>query len=85
MADTEKINRLKTILRESDIPFFSDGELAEQLDRAGGDINLAVYYCAIIKAENSAITVSGLSVADSADYWLRLAASYRPSMTTIAG
>lgn len=78
------LGQLKTNLRESQVPFFGDEELQSQLDRAGGDVDLATYNCLIIKAEECSLSVSGLSIADSSAYWLRLAAMYRPNFTATA-
>ena len=79
----EMIAELKTILREKDVPFFEDEDLISQLERAGNDVNLAAYHCLIIKAEECSLNVSGLSLADSSTYWLRLASMYRPNCTTV--
>lgn len=82
---TATVDKLKSILREAEIPFFSDAELEDQIEIADGDLETAAYNCAILKAENCALSVSGLSIADSSDYWLRVAAMYRPIKTTIVG
>ncbi|MBC5689779.1 hypothetical protein H8S37_12710 [Mediterraneibacter sp. NSJ-55] len=83
-GSNEQLKQLKINLRETQVPFFEDEELQSQLDRAGGDIELATYNCLIIKAEECSLSVSGLSIADSSAYWLRLAAMYRPNCTTTA-
>jgi len=75
----EPLDELKLLCREKQVPFFDDEELQYQLERAGGDVNLAAYHCLIIKAENSTVQVSGLTLADTHTYWLRLASSVRPS------
>lgn len=75
----DPIEELKMLLREAQYPFFDSAELHFQLDRAGGDVNLAAYRCLLIKAENCQVQVSGLSLADTSKYWIRLAASVRPS------
>lgn len=77
------IAQLKGILRESEVPFFDDAELELQLSMADNDVDTAAYRCCIIKAEHCSLSISGLSLADSADYWLRLAQMYRPCCTTI--
>lgn len=79
----EPIDELKMLCREKQVPFFDDEELQYQLDRANGDVNLAAYRCLIIKAENSTVQVSGLTLADTHTYWLRLASSVRPSGSCI--
>ena len=80
----KKLEQLQMNLRESQVPFFNDQELQHQLERANGDIDLATYNCLLIKAEECSLSVSGLSIADSSGYWLRLAAMYRPNCTTTA-
>lgn len=69
---------LKIVLRESDIPFFTDEELAFHLRENNGDYNLTAYRCLLIKAEDTTLHVSGLTTADSSKYFRRLAAQYRP-------
>ena len=75
----EPIDELRLLCREDQVPFFEETELWYQLERAGGDVNLAAYRCLIIKAENCTVQVSGLTLPDTSAYWLRLAASVRPS------
>lgn len=81
---SERLKELKQNLREKQVPFFEDDELEHQLERAGNDVELASYNCLIIKAEECSLNVSGLSLADSSAYWLRLASLYRPNCTTVA-
>lgn len=73
-----QLEELKLILREEDIPFFSENELEFYLNKNNGDLNTAAYECLIIKAENTQLNISGLTAADSSKYFLRLAANYRP-------
>ena len=75
MSDLEE---LKLILREKDIPFFEDSELEYYLGQYGS-VNNAAYHCLLIKAENTALSVSGLNTADSSEYFRRLAGRYRPN------
>ena len=69
---------LKTILREADIPFFTDEQLQFYLGENNGDYQATAYQCLLIKAEDTTLSVSGLSAADSSKYFRRLAARYRP-------
>ena len=78
-----KLGELKMILREREVPFFEDSELEFQLSRAGNNVERAAYACLLIKAENSTLQVSGLSLADTSAYWRRLANLYRPSNSGI--
>jgi len=69
---------LKIVLRESDIPFFTDEQLEFYLRENNGDYQLTAYQCLLIKAEDTTLSVSGLSAADSSKYFRRLASRYRP-------
>ena len=69
---------LKIVLRESDIPFFDDEQLEFYLRENNGDYRATAYQCLLIKAEDTTLSVSGLSAADSSKYFRRLASKYRP-------
>lgn len=73
------IEDLKIVLRESDVPFFTDEELNFYLKQNNGDFNLTAYRCLILKSQDTTLSISGLSAADSSRYFLRLASQYRPS------
>ena len=73
------LEEMKLLLREEDIPFFSDKELEFYLAKNNNDMNATLYECFNIKAENTTLNISGLSVADSSKYFRRLAAKYRPN------
>lgn len=73
------MDELKIVLREDDVPFFSDEQLAFYLQENGGDYNKTAYQCLLIKAENTSLQISGLTAADSSKYFRRLAARYRPN------
>ena len=72
------LSNLKLILREGDIPFFTDEQLNFYLDQNGGDVKRAAYQCLLVKAEDTTLSVSGLSTADTSKYFRRLASQYRP-------
>lgn len=72
------LSNLKLILRESDIPFFTDEQLNFYLEQNGGDVRGAAYQCLLVKAEDTTLSVSGLSTADTSKYFRRLASQYRP-------
>lgn len=74
----EVLDRLKTVLRERDIPFFSDEDLTFYLEKNGNDFNRTAYECLIVKSEDSTVQISGLTTADTSKYFLRLASRYRP-------
>lgn len=69
---------LKIVLREADIPFFSDAQLEFYLRENNGDYQATAYQCLLIKAEDTTLSVSGLNAADSSKYFRRLASKYRP-------
>lgn len=79
MADEKTLDTLKTLLREDAVPFFTDDELQFYLDQNGGDVRATAYRCLCIKAEDTTLTVSGLTTADSSTYFRRLANMYRPN------
>lgn len=77
------IDHLKTLIRERDIPFFTDEDLEFYLAENNGDVYAAAYQCLTIKAENTQLQLSGLTMADTSSYFRRLAAQYRPSNSGI--
>lgn len=70
---------LKIVLREEDVPFFTDKQLEFYLRENNGDYRATAHQCLLIKAENTTLSVSGLSAGDSSKYFRRLAAKYRPN------
>ena len=72
------IEDLKIVLREQHVPFFSDEELQFYLSENGGDYEQTAYQCLLIKAEDTTLTISGLTTADTSAYFRRLAGRYRP-------
>ena len=76
------LDKLKLILREKDLPCFSDEELQFILE-SSGSFDMAVYSALILKAENTQISLQGYSVNDTHSYFLRLAALYRPTNTGV--
>lgn len=73
------VERMKIILREDDVPFFSDDKLAFYLEENDGDVNAAIYQCLLVKAENTSLSISGLNAPDTSTYFRRLAVKYRPN------
>lgn len=72
------LDDLKIVLREREIPFFTDEELQFYVAQNGGNYDAAAYQCLIIKSEDTTLSISGLSAADSSRYFKRLASKYRP-------
>ena len=81
--NNDLLKKLKTGLRESEIPFFTDEELLQIIERNNNDFDACMYDACIIKSENCSVSVSNLSLPDSSAYWLRMAMAYRPSATTV--
>lgn len=79
MLTLNSIDDLKVVLRESEIPFFSDEELQWYVDKFNGNYNRAVYELLIVKSENTKVSISGFDAEDSSSYFRRLANRYRPN------
>lgn len=77
------LSTLKTLLRETDVPYFTDEELLFYLGQNNNDLNATVYHCLLIKAEDTTLSISGLNLPDTANYFRRLASRYRPHNTGI--
>lgn len=78
------LSKIKAILREEDMPMFSDEQISEFV--AGADTpEDALYELLLLKSENTSFSISGLSVAETSDYFRRLAATYRPHNTGSLG
>ena len=82
--DTVVLDRMKFVLRESEMPMFSDEDLAEAYDKAGS-MEDALYELLMLKSENTALQISGLNIQDTSMYFRRLAATYRPHHSGILG
>jgi len=72
------IDDMKVVLREDDIPFFTDAELNFYLTKNKGVFNDAVYECLIVKSESTQLQVAGLVLQDSSSYFRRMADKYKP-------
>lgn len=79
----ETLKRLKIVLREDDIPFFTDEQLSFYLNENNDSFSDTAYQCLLIKAENTTMSIAGMTAADSSAYFRRLAARYRPHNTGI--
>lgn len=77
------IEQIKLIIREKDISYFTDAEIQSYLDINNGDDKKTVYDLLLIKAENTTTNIAGLSVADSSQYFRKLALRYRPTNSKI--
>ena len=84
MDNVAAIDRLKFILRESEMPMFSDDELQNCLN-VSESFEMAVYELLMLKAENTSLQISGLNIQDTSSYFKRLAATYRPHNSGLLG
>lgn len=73
------LDDLRIVLREDDVPFFTNEQLTFYLRENGGDYRKTAYQCLLIKAEDTSLEISGLTTGDSSKYFRRLAARYRPN------
>lgn len=72
------IERVKMEVREEQCPYFDDKDFEYYLEKNAGDVNATIYEMLILKSEDSTISVSGLSTADTSSYFKRLASKYKP-------
>ena len=80
----ETLDRLKFILRESEMPMFTDEELQSYLDNSDS-FELALYELLMLKSENTGLQISGLTIQDTSTYFRRLAQTYRPHNSGVLG
>ena len=79
------ISRIKNILRENDVEYFTDEAIAFYVDENDGDEDAAIYQMLIIKSEDTTLSISGLSTSSTSSYFKRLASMYVPSNSRILG
>lgn len=80
----EMLDRLKFILRESEMPMFTDEELQKYLNNSDS-FELALYELLMLKSENTGLQISGLNIQDTSSYFRRLAQTYRPHNSGVLG
>lgn len=83
MSDTKPIDFIKRAIREDQIPYFDDQDFEFYLEKNNGNVNDTIYEMLIVKAEDSSISVSGLTTQDVSGYLRRLASRYRPNNSGI--
>lgn len=74
MTDIEMI---KKEIREVQAPYFDESDFQYYFDKNEGNVDATIYEMLIIKSEDSAISVSGLSTQDTSGYFKRLASRYK--------
>lgn len=80
----ETLDRLKFILRENEMPMFTDEELQNYLDNSDS-FELALYELLMLKSENTGIELQGMTMSDTSAYFKRLALTYRPYNSGVLG
>lgn len=80
----EALEKLKFILREEEMPMFSDEQLGKYL-KSSDSFELALYELLMLKSENTGLQVSGLTIQDTSSYFRRLAQTYRPHNSGVLG
>ena len=83
MSDTQPIDFIKRAIREDQIPYFEEEDFKFYLEKNNGNVNDTIYEMLIVKAEDSSISVSGLTTQDVSGYLRRLASRYRPNNSGI--
>lgn len=77
MVKISSADDLKVILREKDIPFFSDDDIEWYVSKYG--YIKAAYEMLLVKAENTSVNIPGMSTEDTSSYFRRIAMRYRPN------
>lgn len=76
---TEEVkSRIKMLLREEQLPFFSDDEIEFYYNENNGDVDATLYQMLLLKSEDTTLSVSGLTTTSTSKYFKRLAANYMP-------
>lgn len=83
MIDEATISFIKRELREEQMPYFDDEDFEHYFSKNDGNVNNTIYEMLLVKAEDSTISVSGLSTQDTSSYFRRLASRYRPNHSGI--
>lgn len=81
----EMLDAIKRELREKDCPFFSDDDINYYYNKNEKNKDATLRELFLIKAEDSTISVSGLSTADTSAYFRRMASRYRQFNSGVLG
>jgi len=76
----EQLTQIKFILREEDMPMFSDEQI-QAYSTSCKTLDELLYDLLLLKSENTAMNISGLTIEDTSSYFRRLAQTYRPHNT----
>lgn len=73
------IDELKIRLQEDTCPFFSEDKLSYYYEKNNQNLDDTTYECLQVKAEDTTLSLSGLTCADTSRYFRRLAQKYCPN------
>lgn len=73
------LDYLKKVCREDDVPFFTDDEFLFYYEKNKKDVESTAYECLIVKSQNTTLQISGMTTADTSEYFKRLASMHRPN------
>lgn len=73
----EVLDYIKREVREEQLPYFTDKDIEHYFAKNDGDAEATVYELLVVKSEDSTISVSGLTTADTSSYFRRLASKHR--------
>lgn len=79
MSFSDDVTRIKKLLREEECPFFSDDDVKFYLNENEGNVDKTLYQMFLVKSEDTTLSVTGLTCADTSKYFRRLAQRYRPN------
>lgn len=71
------IERIKKIIREDQMPYFTDDDINFYLDKNDNNVMQTIYELLIVKSEDTTISVAGLTTTDTSRYFKRLASRYK--------
>lgn len=78
------LDKLKFILREDEMPMFTDEQLQSYLETSES-FEIALYELLMLKSENTGLQIAGLTIADTSSYFKTLAMTYRPHHSGVLG
>lgn len=79
------IEYFREILREDDIPFYDEEQIAFYIALNNGNYNSALYQMLVRKAEDTTLNVSGMKTNDESSYFKMIAQRYRPNNSGTLG
>lgn len=73
----EVLDYIKREVRDEQLPYFTDKDIEHYFVKNDSDVEATVYELLVVKSEDSTISVSGLTTADTSSYFRRLASKHR--------